>query len=150
MTALARDKKTEYKEGVEIPALVKALTLIYAGALTCLNANGYLVPGADTAGLIFHGIAREHVDNSLGGDGDLTAVVRRRGLVKMTLGHAITQANVGDDVFIVDDQTVDVTAQVSNAIFCGVIAEFIDTTHAYIDIEPAIVQGDVATHIADT
>jgi hypothetical protein len=40
-------------------------------------------------------------------------------------------------------------AQVANAIYCGIIAAYIDTTHAYVDIDPAIRQADVATHIAD-
>jgi hypothetical protein len=148
--SLSADKKTEYKEGVEIPAPVAALTKIFAGAWVCVNAAGYLVPGADTAALIFHGISRQYVDNSLGADGDLTGLVRRRGLIKATLGHAITQANVGDNVFLVDDETVDLTAYTTNDIFCGVIAEYIDATHAYIDIEPAIRQADVAAHIADS
>jgi hypothetical protein len=150
MTALAADKQIELKDGVEIPAPVYRAVKIYGGALVCVNANGYLVPGADTAGLIFHGIAREQKDNTLGDDGDLTCRVRRRGLVKVILGTAITQANVGDNVFLVDDQTVDIAANCTNDILCGVIAEFIDTTHAFIDIEPAIRQADVATHIADT
>lgn len=148
--ALSADKKTEYKEGLEIPAPVAATTVIYAGAWSCVNAAGYLVPGADTAGLIFHGISRLHVDNSLGGNGDMNGLVLRDGLIKATLGHAITQANVGDNVFLIDDETVDLTAYATNKIFCGSIAEYIDATHAYIDIEPAILQADVATHIADT
>jgi len=76
-------------------------------------------------------------------------VLRRRGLIKATLATAITQANVGDNVFLADDESVDVAANVTNDIFCGVIAGYIDTTHAWIDIEPAIRQADVATHIAD-
>ncbi|PKN05523.1 MAG: hypothetical protein CVU74_01265 [Deltaproteobacteria bacterium HGW-Deltaproteobacteria-9] len=148
--ALTADKKTEYKEGVEVPVPVAAATKIFAGAWACVNAAGFLVPGADTAALIFQGISRAYVDNSLGSNGDLTGLVLRRGLVKATLGHAITQANVGDNVFLVDDETVDLTANTTNDIFCGVIAEYIDSTHAFIDIEPAIRQADVATHIADT
>lgn len=148
--ALSADKKTEYKQGVEIPAPVATLTKIFAGAWTAVNAARYLVPGADTAGLIFHGISRQYVDNSLGGNGDLSCLVHRRGLIKATLATAITQANVGDDVFLVDDETLDVTANVTNKIFCGIIAEYIDSTHAWVDIEPAIKQADVATHIADT
>ena len=148
--ALSADKKTEYKEGVEIPVPVDGGSEIFAGAFVCFNANGFLVPGSDTAGLIFAGIAREHVDNALGDDGDLNCIVRRKPtLVKATLGHTITQANVGDNVFLVDAQTVDVAAQTTNDIFCGIIAEFIDSTHAWVDIEPAILQADVASHIAD-
>jgi hypothetical protein len=67
----------------------------------------------------------------------------------MTFQTAISIANVGDNVFLVDDALVDVAGNVTYNIFCGVIAEYIDTTHAWVDIEPAIRQADVATHIAD-
>lgn len=147
---LAADKKTEYTEGVEISLPVINADIVYAGGLTCVNAAGYALPGSDTAGLIFMGVARENVDNSLGAVGALSVVVRRRGLFKMKLATAITIANVGDEVFLVDDESVDVTANVTNKIFCGIIASYIDTTHAWVDIEPAIRQADVATHIADT
>ncbi len=150
MAPLVADKKLEYKEGVEVPALVAATTTIFAGAFVSVNAAGFLVPGDDAAGQIFHGVSREHVDNSLGGNGDFPCLVRRRGLIRAIMGTAITQANVGDNVFLVDDQTVDLIGNVTNAIYCGTIAEYIDATHAFIDIEPAIIQGAVATHIADT
>lgn len=149
MTALVQDKKTEFKEGVELPFLVAALTKMFAGAFACVNAAGYMVPGADAAGLIFQGISRQNVDNSLGGNGDAIGLVHRRGVVKATLGHAITVANIGDNVFLVDDQTVDLIGNVTNGIFAGIIAGYIDATHAWIDIEPAIKQADVAAHIAD-
>jgi hypothetical protein len=67
----------------------------------------------------------------------------------MELATAITQANVGENVFLVDDEKVDLTANVTNKIFCGIIAGYIDTTHAWVDILPATIQADVASHIAD-
>ncbi len=149
MTALAEDKSLEYREGVESSCPVDDGDKIYGGAFVCVNADGYLVPGADTAGLIFMGVSTEQKDNTDGSDGDLDCQIRRRGLIKAILDTAITQANVGDNVFLVDDQTVDLVANVDNNIFCGIIAEYIDTTHAWIDIEPAVRQADVATHIAD-
>jgi len=149
MTALTEDKQIELQDGVEKDFSVAASEKIFGGALTCVNAAGYALEGSDTAGLIFQGIAMEQKDNSLGSNGDLSIVLRRRGLVKVIMGTAITIANVGDNVFLVDDQTVDLTANVTNKIFCGIIAGYIDTTHAWIDIEPAIRQADVATHIAD-
>jgi hypothetical protein len=150
MTALTADKKIEYTEGVEISIPVDDGDEIFAGALVCVNAAGYAVEGVDGTGLIFMGVAREYVDNTLGLDGAVSVIVRRRGLYKMTLGTAISQANIGDNVFVVDDQTVDLTAYTTYDIFCGIIAGYIDSTHAWIDIEPAIRQADVATHIADT
>ena len=150
MTALAVDKKLEYREGQEVSIPVINADIIFAGSNVCISAAGYLVPGADTAGLIYQGVAREYVDNSLGAAGDKNCAVLRRGLVRMTLATAITIANVGDNVFLVDDDLVDLTANVTNKIFCGIIAEYIDTTHAWVDIEPAIKQADLATHIADS
>lgn len=149
MTALTEDKQIELQDGVEKDFPVAAAEKIFGGALACVNAAGYALEGSDTAGLIFQGIAMNRKDNSLGANGDLSVVLRRRGLVKVIMGTAITIANVGDNVFLVDDQTVDLTANVTNKIFCGIIAGYIDTTHAWIDIEPAIRQADVATHIAD-
>jgi len=150
MTALTEDKQIEYTEGVELAFEMAATEKVFGGALCCVNAGGYCLEGSDTAGLIFQGWATEQVDNTDGDDGDLTIVLRRRGLVKVILDTAITIANVGDNVFLVDDQTVDLAGNCTNDIFCGIIAKYIDTTHAWIDIEPAIRQADVATHIADT
>jgi len=149
-TVLAADKAVEYTQGDELGFPVVNADIIYAGALVSVNANGYAVPGNDTAGQIFVGVAMERQDNSLGAAGAKTVNVKRRGLFKMTFGTAISQANVGDNVFLVDDQTVDVTANTTHDIFCGIIAAYIDSTHAWVDIEPAIKQADVATHIADT
>ncbi len=149
MTQLSADKKTEYTEGVDLSIPVDDGDKIYAGALTCFNADGYAVPGSDAANLVFAGISREYVDNSAGLDGAKNVTVRRRGLFKMLFATAISQANVGDNVFIVDDQTVDLVANVTYKIFCGIIAAYIDATHAWVDIEPAIRQADVASHIAD-
>lgn len=149
MTALTEDKKIEYTEGVELPFEMYQSTKIYGGSFAAARADGYVVPGDDAAGLIFEGVAIEQVDNSSGSDGDKSVVLRRRGLVKAIMGTAITIANIGDNVFLVDDQTVDLVGNVTNNIFCGIIAGYIDSTHAWIDIEPAIRQADVATHIAD-
>jgi hypothetical protein len=147
--ALSADKQIEYTEGVDLSIPVDDGDKIYAGAIVCVNAAGYAVVGADTAGLIFMGIAREQADNSSGADGAINVTVRRRGLFKMKLATAITIANVGDNVFIADDESVDLAGNVTNDIFVGIIASYIDTTHAWVDIEPAIRQADVATHIAD-
>lgn len=149
MTALTEDKKLEYREGVELSCPVDDGDTIYGGSFVCVNADGYLVPGDDAAGLLFHGVALEQKDNSAGADGDLECQIRRRGVVKAILDTAITQANVGDSVYLVDDQTVDLVGNTTHDIFCGIIAEYIDTTHAWIDIEPAIRQSDAAAHIAD-
>jgi hypothetical protein len=148
MTALTKDKGIEYRVGDELEFEMAASEKVFGGALACVNAAGYCLEGSDTAGLIFQGVATEQVDNSSGSDGDKKIVLKRRGLFKVIMDTAITIANIGDNVFLVDDQTVDLVANVDNNIFCGIIAGYIDTTHAWIDIEPAVRQADVATHIA--
>lgn len=149
MTDLTQDKKIEYREGVELSIPVDDGDKIYAGAFVCVNAAGYAIKGGDTSGAIFVGISREYADNTDGLDGAINVRVMRRGLFKMEFATAITQANVGDNVFLADDNLVDVAGNVTYDIFCGIIAEYIDTTHAWVDIEPAIKQADVASHIAD-
>jgi len=136
MTALATDKKIEYTEGVEVPVPVDGGSKIFAGANACFNAAGFLVPGADTAGLIYAGVSRSSIDNSLGQDGDESAIVRRRGLFLMELATAITQANVGDNVFLVDDQLVDLAGNVTNDIFCGIICQYATRLFAFSTFRP--------------
>lgn len=148
MGTLAADKQAHRKDGVELPFKVKTATTIFGGSNACIGADGYAVPGADTAGLIFQGVATSQVVNA-GASGAKTVVLRRSGVFLMELATPITIANVGDNVFLADDQLVDLTANVTNNIYCGIIAEYVDTTHAWIDIDPAIHQAAVATHIAD-
>jgi len=134
MPALTKDRKTSYKEGVEIGYKVAASTKIYAGSSVCLNASGYAIPAADTAGFIFLGVAQEYVDNSSGANGDLTVKVRRKGVHFLAAsGMAIT--NIGTAVYVVDDQTVGLAATTTNDIPCGTIAEFVSSTSVGVDID---------------
>ena len=134
---LAADAKLEYKDGVEVDLPLAASVTIFTGAFTALNADGYLNPGADTAGFIFAGVSREHAEGGSAA-GDVSALVRRKGLVKATIGSTITRANVGDKVYLVSDDTLDLAANTTNDILAGIIVEFIDSTHAWVDIEPGV------------
>lgn len=134
MAALTDDKKTEYRVGEEVAVPIDDGDKIYAGAFVCANAGGYGVPGADTAGLTFVGVAREGGDNTNGADGAVSVIVRRKGVFKMTFASAITQAAVGANACIVDDQTVDLAAATTNDIVAGKIVEFIDSTHAWVEL----------------
>ncbi len=148
--SLSADKEIQWKEGVEIPFKLYRNIIIFLGALVAIRADGYATPGADSTGLVFEGIATEYVSNYGGSDGDKSVTLKRRGLALLEFATAISIANVGDNVFLAGDDKVDVTANVTYKIFCGIIANYVDSTHAWVDIEPAIQQADVATHIADT
>lgn len=146
--ALSKDRKIERMEGIQAAFPVKTGATIFGGAMVATDATGYLVRGSDTAGLIFQGFAMDRYDNAGGQNGDLTAIVRRRGLLLCLIAAAV-QADMGKNVFVADDQTVSLAAGSVNKIFCGVIAGIVDATHVWVDIEPAIKQADVAAHIAD-
>ncbi len=152
MTALSADKTDiAYKAGDVLPLPVGASKTLYLGALLMLNSSGYVIPGADTASCIFAGINLSgRIDNSAGSDGDEKVEATRYGVHKMTFDNSISQSDVGSEVYLVDDQTVDLSANVSNNIFCGILAGYIDSTHGWVDIVPAIEAADVATHIADS
>ena len=132
MTALGSDRKTSYREGIEIEYKVAAGMNIFSGSLVCLNTSGYAAPGADTAGFKFLGVALENADNSSGQNGDITVRVRRKGSFRFAAsGMAIT--DIGAAVKVSDDQTV--AKSTANSVACGTIAEFIGATEVGVDID---------------
>lgn len=92
-------------EIVSVP--LASATKIYAGTIVALNAAGYAVPGADTAGLVGYGRAEETVDNSTGDAGDLSVNVRRGVFLwANSTGNPCDQADLGKVVYMEDDETV--------------------------------------------
>jgi hypothetical protein len=88
-------------------------TKIWQGALCALNAAGFLVKGAEAATLrnpcvIDHDNGQLSVDNSAGSNGSISARVFF-GVFPFKSGtsaDALTQADVGKVVYIMDDETV--------------------------------------------
>ncbi|MBI5189096.1 MAG: hypothetical protein HZA22_00280 [Nitrospirae bacterium] len=133
MSALTKDRNTVRKEGDYAVYPVKAAKKIFAGSIVCIGADGYALPGSDTAGLKFVGIARGYVDNTSGASGALKVEVWRRGAFELAAsGMAIT--NAGDKVYVVDDQTVGLAATTANDVACGKITEFNTATSVYVDV----------------
>jgi hypothetical protein len=118
MAALTEDRYTKHRDGLITAHPVKAATQIFKGSLVCIDATGYAVPGADSAGLKFAGVAIEGADNSGGADAALTVRVQTMGVFSFAKGGAEGQADTGSALNIVDCQTV--TAAVTiNSIACG-------------------------------
>lgn len=108
MTALTNDRNTPVQLGDVQEHPVLAATVIYAGSIACLNAAGWAVPGAVATTLIAAGRAEARADNSAGANGAIRVKIRP-GTFRFDNSAAadeITQAEIGDDCFIVDDQTV--------------------------------------------
>lgn len=135
MTALSADVNRKRKDGDLVALTVYNGSTIYKGAAVCVRADGYLIPGADTAGLIFTGVAYEKVV----GDGTKKCRVEQKGLFLFNIAAA-TIANIGDPVFLADDNTVDLAAPLTNDIYCGVIAAVESSTQVWVNIYPALLR----------
>jgi hypothetical protein len=134
MAVLTKDRNTTRKEGGLAAYPVAAGVKIYAGGIVCLNANGYAVPGTDTAGLKMEGISQQYVDNSAGAAGAESVLVWKTGIVDLDAA-GMTIADVGKPVFVTDDHTVALTS--TNAVGCGIISEVESATKVWVDIAPA-------------
>ncbi|MCH7472200.1 hypothetical protein IIA79_04530 [bacterium] len=119
MTALTESRYTKHRDGLISAHPVKGITKIYKGSLVTAATGGYAVPGSDTANEALLGVALEEADNSSGADGDITVRVQTYGVFSFAKSGTITQANVGDTLYIFDDQTVALITTTTNDIPCG-------------------------------
>ena len=108
MPALTNDRNTRLRSGDVYDDPVAASTVIYAGALVCLNAAGNAVPGAVATGLKARGVARVRVDNG-GGDAGDKRIESAPGVYRFgnsASADEIARGDIGATAYIVDDQTV--------------------------------------------
>lgn len=114
------ERNTPHSDGELLAVGVAASTKVEAGHLVALDADGYLVPAADTAGLTVFGMSEETKDNTDGADGALSCLVRRKRafLMDNSATNAVTQALVGKSVYVEDSVTV-CTSAATNDIVAG-------------------------------
>lgn len=114
------DRKTQMKDGDLIALQVAAGALIEAGKMVAVNASGYAVQAADSAGLKVMGRADGRADNSVGQNGDLTVLTSRLMAFKYrnSTAHAVTAAQIGSNIYVEDDETVAGTGG-TNSIVAG-------------------------------
>lgn len=108
MAALTKDRNTPEAEGKFLVAKLAAGAKVFAGAIVCRNAAGFAVPASTALNLKVLGRAEETVDNAAGVAGDKSVRVRR-GVYRWensAAGEAIAAADIGNDAYLVDDQTV--------------------------------------------
>lgn len=116
MVALSAERNTPRRTGDRFARPVKGGVKIFLGALVCLDANGFAVPGAAVSTLKADGRAHETVDNTAGADGAVMVGVRP-GIYRFdnsAAGDAIAAADIGNPCYVVDDHTVAKTSN-SNA-----------------------------------
>lgn len=137
MAVLAADIETTRKAG-GIKSYLMGTDVIYKGGLVLINAAGAAVAApvaASAVGLKLAGVAYEKVDDSAGA-GTKWCKVFTRGLFKFT-ASSISQAMVGEMMYLVDDQTID-DVPGTYGIPVGILVEYVSTTSGWIDIEPAL------------
>ena len=135
MAALTKDRDTLT---IARPSLkgypVLNATTIYKGSLVCIDATGYVVPAADTADYRVVGVADETVVSpSTDADGDKKIRIRS-GEIYDFAATAITQAMLGDRVYVADDQTFEAASDAANDVLVGTLVEFITATRGKIFI----------------
>lgn len=107
MAALAQDRNTPARAASTRQLKVAANAKIYAGALVVLAA-GVAKPGSTALNLVAVGRAEHAVDNTGGADGAQVVDVRPGTFRYANSAGAdeVTDAQIGSDCFVVDDQTV--------------------------------------------
>lgn len=125
MAAATADRNTVERKALSFVDPVKAATKIFAGTIVCLDAAGNAQPGATAVGLIVRGRARELADNSAGIAGAVS-VESEPGTFRFAnsaAGDLIARAEIGDDCYIVDDQTVAKTSGGATRTIAGKIMD---------------------------
>ncbi|WP_440410635.1 hypothetical protein [Neorhizobium petrolearium] len=121
MTALAADRNTPERSGDTRVVPAAASVLLYAGAMAAVNAAGNAVPVTEALGLKGAGRVERRVDNSAGSAGDLNVTIRA-GIFRYANSAGadeLTQADIGADVYGVDDQTVAKTSDTNTRSVVG-------------------------------
>lgn len=128
-----RKASTDNQQG-EVLSFPMAAVQIFEGAIVALNAAGYLTNASDAANDVVVGIAEESKDNSGGSAGDLSLAVRRRAVVTVNANHTAAQTDLGVLAYALDNQTVDLAANLTNDVVVGRIVEFISTSKVRVDL----------------
>lgn len=114
---------------------------IYKGALVAADpttGSGYLLVGADTANFEFRGIAKEFLaaDTSVADGTNLieVEVVGSGNVFELPIVSSVDVKNIGDTVYVVDDEDVDLVGGVSNNVAVGTIVYIIDANNVGVRI----------------
>lgn len=135
MTATTTDRESKRSDG-KLKSLKISNVKIPKGVLACVNTSGYVTNGSDTASYLFAGVSYEQVDNSAGSAGDKEIRVEKTGEHTFAFGAGnATQASVGKEVCITDNQTVDDAATTTNDIKCGAITEVLSASLVRVRID---------------
>lgn len=117
MTVLATDTNIMQRGSPILTRyVVKAATTIYKGSLVSLDATGYAIASADTAGTVCVGVAAEHVVQD-------SLVTLKVGVLSgaefLLISAAATQANVGGSFEVGDSGALALPGGSTNGVVVG-------------------------------
>lgn len=130
---LAADKRREYYGANAITRHqgdVAAAATLFAGAMLNFDSSGNVVAATDAAGEEFAGVAIQEYNNSGGSAGDIIAEFETGQVEKVVLS-SVEAADVGTNVFIVDDDTVTDGTAATNNVSVGKLVR-IDGTDGFV------------------
>lgn len=112
MAALIGPRRAPRRPGTTVSHPLAANSVIHQGALACLNAAGFLVPGSQSVTLVCVGIADHGAVNSGGGNGDVRVDVRRDEAWRFDndAGDPVGRQHIGRKAYMTDDHTLAASA----------------------------------------
>jgi hypothetical protein len=125
MAALTADRATASRAGDKFNFDVAAAVVCRAGGIAVLDATGNIKPGVTATGLICAGMFPAEVNNAAGAAAAVKAEVQS-GVFRFgnsAAADAITKAEIGDNCYIVDDQTVAKTDGTATRSIAGKIVD---------------------------
>lgn len=129
--ALSAERDTPQRLNQYTALTVASNSIIYAGALVCVNSSGLAVPAADSSGYAVVGRAETTVDNR-GVLYSATKTIRvARGTFRWANGDVIVAADIGKLVYVTNDQTVNKTGGGQN-IIAGTVVD-VDEVGVWVD-----------------
>lgn len=134
MTATTTDRQTQRRDGDRFTFPVAAATKIPTGVIVAVNTSGLAVNGAATAALVTVGVCEKLADNSAGLASAISVEVRR-GCFRFgnsASGDQIALADVGDDCYVVDNQTVAKTSDTGARPVAGKVRD-VDATGVWVE-----------------
>jgi hypothetical protein len=135
MSALTTERDTPRRTGDRLSLPAAAAKTYFAGALVARDAAGRATPGATAAGLRGVGRCQETVDNSAGGN-DAVQVPIERGIFRFgnsADADALGRGDIGQDCYMVDDQTVAKTDGTGTRSVAGKVFD-VDALGVWVDL----------------
>lgn len=151
--ALTQGRAVQSIPGILFSYPVLADAVIYKGAIIVLTAAGYAKPAVVGTGLLAVGIAKESVDATGLSSGDVAIEVEEMicGCENSAGGDEITAAELGEIVYLVDDQTVAKTSNGGTRSVAG-LARMIEGGKVFVEFSNSIsADGDllIANNLSD-